>query len=136
MTWHTDAACHPSNRPESMTHATWTARWFPPAAPYGKAQVAQLAAICATCPVRGDCHADAMADTSVGGYRAGMREEDRRRLAPARVGGRAVEVPEGVRAEVAELAWDGAGPTEIARATGLPYTTAHRHRLIALGRNR
>lgn len=135
MTWHQEASCHPTRRPDHLTRAEWTARWFPPAKPYGQAQVRELAAICAACPVRSECLTDALDDPGVGGYRAGTREEDRRRHHPhpKSRGGRAVDVPAVVLEEVAVLAWDGAGPTEIAQATGLPYTTAWRHRLIALG---
>lgn len=52
MTWRQRAACHPDLRPEGMDRAAWVRQWYPG---HGGPPVAPGAAICARCPVRGEC---------------------------------------------------------------------------------
>lgn len=132
MTWHTHAACRPDHRPAYMTPADWTAWWFPPQRPAGRAQVNALRAICDLCPVSTEClneadehHRDGFSDA---GFRAGLRQEER---AEARFGPRArrsSDLTADQLAEIRRLAEAGVGPSEIAQRVGVAYASASRWR--------
>lgn len=90
MCWQERAACAPSNRPEGMSRAAWTAQFFPPAGE----PLERVKAICEGCPVRDRCAAEALTSPKERhGVWGGMSSSERwvmpprrRRAAPIRHG--------------------------------------------------
>jgi hypothetical protein len=76
--WRAQASCHPDNRWPNMTRAQWTALWYPEQG--GDCDTPRL--ICAGCPVKADCCAEAVATGEQMGTWGGLSIRQRRRLNP------------------------------------------------------
>ncbi len=75
--WWADANCHPSNKPDHMTHAEWTGQFFPERG--DGVAVRRAMSICHGCPVRDDCLHAALAGREPGVW-GGTSGQQRRRL--------------------------------------------------------
>lgn len=114
LDWHGQAACHPRNRPPEVTPAEWTGQFFPPRGvrPW---LVAEVVALCESCPVQADCDDFARRHREPGIW-GGTTARARRRP-----GGKSW--PTATRNEVNRLARLGLADAEIERRTAVPVRT-------------
>lgn len=107
--WRQDAACRPDRRPEGMDRAAWTALFFPERGN----RISPALNICAQCPVRAECRAEANGSPlEREGIWGGMSGRQRRRTRdphpPAK------RYPPSVRAEALRLSESGMTDPEVA----------------------
>lgn len=120
--WQAKAACHPSRRPEGMGPAEWTALFFPDRGT-NATTIRKALEVCARCPVRAECDAEAEATPQPREGIWGGRSRRQRRAAHARLPVGTPGYPPSKREEALRLYRSGLTASEAAGRCGVSVVT-------------